>query len=72
MLGGSPRQRAATLAREDGAPEEAIAAMLTEPEEESPRSVLFYVDRIRAHAALARLPFASRTYVTIASPVPWK
>jgi len=47
----TPRERAAEIARDGGIPPSAIEAALAEPDDES-RSVLWWIDRMRAHAAL--------------------
>lgn len=58
------RELAATLCREDGTAEEAIAEVLAEPEREG-QTVLFYVDRMRAVAGLKGLSMSSRKSVII-------
>ena len=45
----SPRARAADIAREGGIPEAAVSAVLAEPDDES-RSVLWWIDQMRAAA----------------------
>jgi hypothetical protein len=47
-----PRELAAELAREAGVPEDAVRRVLTEPEDDPPRAALWYIDRMRAFAAL--------------------
>jgi len=52
------RERAAEIARDGGIAEAGIAAALAEPDDET-RSVLWWIDRMRAHAAIAA-PSAAR------------
>ena len=52
FLLSTPRERAAEIARDGGIPAAGIAAALAEPDDES-RSVLWWLDRMRAHAALS-------------------
>lgn len=48
----TPRERAAEIARDGGLPASAIAAAMAE-EDDGTRSVLWWIDRMRAHAALS-------------------
>lgn len=52
----APRERAAQIAREGNVPETAIQRVLDEPDDETYRPVLYWIDRMRAAAILDTPP----------------